>query len=246
MIPRKRLDICWKELLYGMVHCVRPGRRKTAEAACQRHTPAPDQAQIFLSVRSGFDALLKACAFPPGGRILTSAITNTDMVRIIEAHGLIPVPIDLHPQTLCPDIHSLQSGISSHTVAILITHLFGGRAPIDDISSIARMYDLPVFEDCAQGYWGDDHTGHPESDVCMFSFGPIKQNTALGGALFFIRPAHLRRCVSRLHATYPVQSRLRFFTRLAKYTLLLFLNRPVPYGFLCAMCRLLGKPHDAL
>src|SRR5690606_37140318 len=53
-----------------------------------------------LSVRTGFDLLLQALQLPPGSEVLLSAITIADMARIIQAHGLVPVPVDLDPETL--------------------------------------------------------------------------------------------------------------------------------------------------
>lgn len=246
MIPRKRLDIGWSDLLYGMAQCLVGGDRKTAYATCRKGTPDPDSAAFFLSVRSGFDAVLGALAFPSGRQILIHAITNPDMLAIVKAHGLVPVPVDVDPRTLCVDFESLERGVGEETVGLLVTHLFGGRMPMEPISQWAQQRRLLVFEDCAQGYWGDGFTGHPASAVCMFSFGPIKHNTALGGGLFFIRDPELRRKVEQLHATYVVQSRWQFGKRLVKYCAILSLDRPGPYTVVCAGCRLLGKSHDAL
>jgi perosamine synthetase len=246
MIPRKRLDIGWRDLLSGMAKCLIRGNREEINTACKNHTASPDDAVFFLSVRSGLDALLQALEFPRGSQILVHAITIPDVLAILQEHGLVPVPVDLDAETLCIDLQSLKKGIGKETVGILVTHLFGGRAPMDAIVQFARMHGLVVFEDCAQGYWGDDYKGHPEGDVCMFSFGPIKHNTALGGGLCFVRDAKLRRKVDLLHGTYPVQSRWQFFKRVAKYWFLSFLSRPWPYTVLCGGCHLLGKSHDAI
>jgi len=136
--------------------------------------------------------------------------------------------------------------LREETVGILVTHLFGGRVPMDAVVMFAREHGLLVIEDCAQGYWGDEFSGHPEGDVCMFSFGSIKPNTALGGGLFFIRDAELRRRVNRVHRSYPLQSRWQFFKRVSKYGVLKLLNRQWPYTILCAGARLLGKSPDAI
>ena len=223
-----------------------PGGRDEIYAACSRHTNAPDRAAFFLSVRSGFDAVLQALGLPEGSQVLVHAMTNPDMLEILKAHHLIAVPVDVDPLTLCPDLDSLEKGFGKDTVGILVTHLFGGRVPMDSIVLFAKKRGLLVFEDSAQGYWGDDFTGHPESAVCMFSFGPSKHNTALGGALFFVRDPELLRQVNQVQYSQPGQSRWQFFKRLIKYCIIAFLNRPGPYTILCAGCRLLCKSHDAL
>ena len=117
---------------------------------------------------------------------------------------------------------------------------------MDPLVRFARTHGLALFEDCAQAHWGDGFTGHPDSDVRMFSFGPIKYHTALGGGLLFVGDPVFRDRVRRLHGSYPVQSNGWFFLRLAKYGVVLLLNRPGPYTLLCAACRLLGMSHDAV
>ena len=246
MIPRKRLDIGWRDLLFGMAQCLAADRRVEVHAACQKSTAAPDQALFFLSARSGFDAYLQVARFPPGSHILVSAITIPDMLEIIRGHGLVPVPVDLDPVTLRPDPGSLEGGLTDRTVAVLATHLFGARIPMDPLADFARRHGLVLLEDCAQAYWGDGFTGHPASQVRMFSFGPIKYNTALGGGLLFFGDPLLREKVRQLQEGYPVQSRGRFFRRLAKYGIVLLLNRPGPYTILCALCRLAGRSHETV
>ncbi len=246
MIPRKRLDIGWRDLFFGMGQCLSGDNRAKGHAACRENTGNPDEALFFLSLRSGFDAVLQAARFPRGSHVLVSAITIPDILEIIRSHGLVPVPVDLDPQTLEPDPDSLNSGLTPRAVALLATHLFGARIPMDPLVRFARKHGLVLFEDCAQAYCGDGFTGHPESHVRMFSFGPIKYYTALGGGLLFVRDPDLRDEVRRLHHSYPVQGKARFFLRLAKYGVVLLLNRPGPYTLLCAACRLLGMSHDAV
>ena len=244
MIPRKRLDIDWSDLLFGMAQCFRKNSRTTIEAGCKNATPAPDKAICFLSVRSGLDLLLQVLKFPKGSEVLISAITIPDIVTILKAHHLIPLPIDLNPDTLHPDPSDLETKITPRTVAIIITHLFGARVPMDDITPIAKLHGLMIFEDCAQGYWGDGYIGHPNSDVCMFSFGPIKLNTALGGALFFLQNPTFQSRVAQRHATYGIQNKWRFLQRLLKYSTIKILSHPIIYSIFCSICRLMHKSHD--
>ena len=246
MIPRKRLDIGWRDLFFGMGQCLLGDRRAEGHAACRASTRAPGEALFFLSLRSGFDACLQAARFPRGSHILVSAITIPDILEIIRSHGLVPVPVDLDPLTLEPDPASLKSGLTPRTVALLATHLFGARIPMGPLVGFAKRHGLVLFEDCAQAHRGDGFTGHPDSDVRMFSFGPIKYNSALGGGLLFVGDPVLRENVRRLHSSYPVQSNGWFFLRLAKYGVVLLLNRPGPYTLLCAACRLLGMSHDSV
>jgi hypothetical protein len=49
-------------------------------------------------------ALLLARKFPPGSEIIFSAVTIPDMVRIVEAHDLVAVPVDLQENSLASNI----------------------------------------------------------------------------------------------------------------------------------------------
>lgn len=57
-----------------------------------------------LSVRSCWDLYFQCRKFPPGTEVLMTAINIGDMVRIVEEHGLIPVPVDLDPYTMAPKL----------------------------------------------------------------------------------------------------------------------------------------------
>ena len=66
---------------------------------------------------------------------------------------------------------------------LIVAHLFGCRLQFDHLVDAAHEAGLIVVEDCAQAFNGRGYPGHPKSDVVMFSFGPLKNATALGGAL---------------------------------------------------------------
>lgn len=66
----------------------------------------------FLSVRTAFDLYLKALDLPRGSLVVCSALTIPDMVTIFEEHGLVPVPVDLDPETLAPEPGALEAEVA--------------------------------------------------------------------------------------------------------------------------------------
>jgi len=245
MWSRKRLDLGWRDLAYGAMRCVPPagdGAERRALAAWS----GDDDSLACLSVRSGFDLLLGTLDLPPGSEVLVSAVTIPDMIEIIRAHRLQAIPIDLTPATMAPRLDVLRRAIGPSTRAILAAHLFGGRIDLDPIADLAREHGLLLFEDCAQAYCGLGHRGHPQADVSMFSFGPIKTATALGGAVLRVRDADLRRAMQTRQAAYPVQSRGSFARRIAKYACLKGLSAPGAFAILLAICRCAGFDADRL
>ena len=76
------------------------------------------------------------------------------MVRIIEHHGLVPVPVDVDAARLEVDVEQIERLITPRTRAILVAHLFGSRMEMGPIIELARRHDLLVIEDCAQAFVG--------------------------------------------------------------------------------------------
>jgi dTDP-4-amino-4,6-dideoxygalactose transaminase len=237
MWVRKRLDITWADLGFGMIACLVKRNPKLVQARVERHWSREGDAVACLSVRSGFDLLLQALELPEGSEVLISAITIPDMARILEDHGLVPVPVDLAVDDLSLSEEALLSACGPRTRALVVAHLFGGRMPMEPILEFARRRRLLVIEDCAQAYDGGRYRGHHETDVSMFSFGPIKTATALGGGLLRVRDAAMRERIRSLQEGYRVQSRGRFFRRIAKYSLLKLLSPRPMFNTLLFLCR---------
>ncbi len=246
MWARKRLDITWPDLLYALAGCLTRWDRASAQAAVEQTWSDDGDALACLSVRSAFDLLLAAAKLPPGSEILVSAITIPDMVRIIREHGLVPVPLDLDPQSALPTPEQIASRITTQTRAVLIAHLFGTAAPLDAHIALAREHNLLFVEDCAQAFRGLEYSGHPQADASLFSFGTIKTATALGGAIAIVRDRSLLDDMRRRQATYPVQSRAGYFQRVVKYMALKAASYRAPLQCLIALMRLVGRDHDRL
>ena len=246
MWSRKRLDIGWRDLAYGAVQCLLPADRGAAEARVLDSWSGDGDALVCLSVRSGFDLLLSALNLPAGSEVLVSAVTIPDMLEIVAAHGLRALPVDLEPGTMSPQWDALRRAITPATRAILAAHLFGGRIDLDPLADVAQEFDLLLIEDCAQAYCGPRFRGHPRADVSMFSYGPIKTATALGGAILRVRDDALRNAMAERQSAYPNQSRWAFLTRVAKYAGLKSLSAPSAFAMLFAACRLAGLDADRL
>jgi perosamine synthetase len=242
MLPRGRIDIGWSDLVFAL------GLRSSeAHSNIEQRIEriwSPGRTLVTLSVRTGFDALLQALELPRGSEILVSAITIRDIVRIVEAHGLVPIPIDLDMETLSVKCDLIERNITPRTKAILIAHIFGSCVPLDGIASLARKHNLLLIEDCAQSFSSQADRGFVGADVSMFSFGPIKTNTALAGAVLTIRDPELLACTRGIVAAYPVQDAALFRKRVIKYMGIKAISNPTLYGLMALGSRAVGKTHD--
>jgi len=246
MIPRGAPDIGWSDIFAGLAFCC--GWDHPAQAAKRAESAWSPQADTLacLSVRTGLDLVLQAMAWPRGSEVLVSAVTIPDILYLLEQHGLVAVPLDIDPATLAVDAALIGRAASSRTKAVLVAHLFGSRMPLDEVARATEGLGLVLLEDCAQAYDGSSYRGHPGSDVSMFSFGPIKTATALGGALLRFRDPSLLARVRTLHGAYPRQTRTALLRRLLRFTGLKLLASPRPFSLFVAACQRRGIDHDQL
>ena len=222
MHPRLRLDIGWGDLGAALGPPRRDARARIAAFW-------PHQAAVaFLSVRTALDALLQALAIEPGDEIVMSAVNIESMAEVVRARGATIVPVDIDLGTLAPPVDAVRAAITPRTRMILIAHLFGARVDLARYAAL-RSARVLLVEDCAQG-WGGDFRGSPDADVSLFSFGPIKRRTALGGAVAAFRDAALAKQCAAIEAAHPAMSDGWFLNRLAKFAVLKLISTPALYG----------------
>jgi perosamine synthetase len=244
MKVRKRLDIGWRDLFWGASWTCLPRRHVGVQRHVEETWSSDDDTLVCFSVRSGFDLLWETLHLAPQSEVLISALTIPDMAKIIRSHGLTPVPVDLDVDTAAPDMASLRRAITPAARAIVVAHLFGARIPMDPIVTVAKEHGLLVIEDCAQAFDGGIYHGHPESDVVMFSFGPIKTATALGGAVFRVRDRPLLQRMRELQSRYPLQGRLAYLRRVLKYAMLKALSSQPVFTVLTGVWTMMGYDYD--
>lgn len=241
MWARKRIDIGWGDLCYGALKSL--SRSSARDAEIDVGSGPDDRAVPCLSVRTGFDLLLKHCAFPPGSEVLMSAVNIEGMFRIVEAHGLVPVPLDIDHDRLLPSLDEVRNGITPLTKMLVIAHLFGADSDLDAFNRLCAEQDLVLVEDHSQSFAGALRFSQGACLAHLYSFGSIKTATALGGALVTLREPETARALQKIEAMYPALSRSWFLRRILKYSFLKLLAYRLPYGL---MMRVLRTRADAL
>lgn len=243
MWVRRRIDIRWSDLAFGLWRCFVPGGSR--RAAIERAWSGDAHALACLSVRTGFDLCLQALEFPRGSEILMSAVNVPAMFRLVEEHGLVPVPLDIDSEGLRPTLADVRHAITPRTQAIVIAHLFGTRADLDDIAALARERGVVMIEDHAQAFCGVPETAPASADVALWSFGPIKTATAFGGAVVTARSRQLVERMRTIEGAYRVQPRNRYALRLLKYAMLKVASYRFPFGVLVRALSCFGIDTDA-
>ena len=244
MWARARFDIRDRDLGYGMRACLkRLEREPLVDELQSMWTPDGDAITAF-SVRSGFDLLLQALALDPGSEIMFSALNIKGMVNVAKRLDLLPVPVDLDLATGRPDLGAMERALSPRTKAFVVAPLFGARFDMTSVVEFTKRNGILLIEDCAQAFHGLGYTGTEPADVSMFSFGPLKFATAIGGAMFRVRDPDLLVRMRNIQSEYPVQSSRGFFKRLLKFRgLRLLTTRPV-LGTVEWSFRVRGKDYE--
>jgi perosamine synthetase len=172
---RHRLDIRLRHFAYALLACAWAREPERLSSHLEAGWSPAGKGLACRSVRSGFHLLLDSLDLPAGTEVLVSAVTHPDMVRILEAHGLVAVPVDLDIPTLAPRLDLAERLVTPRTAAVLVAHLFGGRVAMDPLADFAKRHRLLLWEDCAQAFTGPHDAGEArvgKSDAGEARVGP--------------------------------------------------------------------------
>jgi len=146
-----------------------------------------------VALSSGTAAIhlgLKLLGVRPGEEVLCPSFTFVATANPITYLGATPVFIDSEPHTwnMCPEL--LREALRERTQrgqrkpkALILVHLYGMPAQLDELLAIAREYKLAVLEDAAEAL-GARYRNQPLGtfgDVGVFSFNGNKILTTSGG-----------------------------------------------------------------
>ena len=102
------------------------------------------------SATAALHAAVAACGIGPGDEVIVTPYTMCSSATSIIMSNAIPVFADIEEDTFCIDPKEIEARITPQTKAIIVVHLFGYAAKMDEIMAIASKHKLKVIEDCAQ------------------------------------------------------------------------------------------------
>ena len=152
-------------------------RQDVSVAALSSGTAAIHLALIILGIRQGDE-------------VICSTFTFSGSCNAIVYQGATPVFVDSEEETWNMDPLMLKKAIEDRIAktgkkpkAIIMVHLYGMPAKIDEIMQIARQYEIPVIEDAAEAL-GSTFKGQKcgtFGDFGILSFNGNKIITTSGG-----------------------------------------------------------------
>ena len=149
-----------------------------------------------ITCGNGTDALqiaLMALGLEPGDEVITTPFSFIATIEVIRLMKLVPILVDVRPDTFNIDAAQLEKHIGKRTRVIIPVHLFGQNADMHLIMELARKHHLYVIEDAAQSLSssfifldGKTVKSGTTGDIGCTSFFPSKNLGAFGdgGAIF--------------------------------------------------------------
>lgn len=128
-----------------------------------------------IAVANGTVALelaLRALGIGPGDEVIVPARSFIATASCVAAVGARPVFADVDPITQNLSVDTILPVLTDATRAVIVVHLAGWPAPMDEIGALAEAHGLRIIEDCAQAH-GAMLRGRPAGgfgDAAAFSF----------------------------------------------------------------------------
>ncbi|MCB5161505.1 DegT/DnrJ/EryC1/StrS family aminotransferase [Marinomonas algarum] len=111
-----------------------------------------DYAIALMNGTVALDVALKAVGVVPGDEVITTPRTFLASASSIVTAGATPkfADVDLNSQVITAD--SIKAVLTPKTKAVIVVHLAGMPAEMDDIMALSQQHGFYVIEDCAQAH----------------------------------------------------------------------------------------------
>ena len=160
------------------------------EAVMRNYT----NAEHTVALSSGTAALHLAAILAgirAGDLVFCQDLTFSASVNPMVYQGAKPVFIDSEPLTWNMDPHALRKAIDLYGVpkAVVVVHLYGNPAQLDEICAICDQYNIPLIEDAAEAL-GSEYNGRKCGTFGHFgalSFNGNKIITTSGGGMLLCK-----------------------------------------------------------
>lgn len=135
--------------------------------------------RFAIATSNGTTALhtaLAAAGIKAGDEVIVPPFTFVATATSVLHQDAVPIFADIDKETFTIDPRDVKRKITEKTKAIIVVHLFGHPAEMDEIMEIANERDLIVIEDCAQAI-GAEYKGRKVGSIghiSAFSFYATK------------------------------------------------------------------------
>jgi dTDP-4-amino-4,6-dideoxygalactose transaminase len=158
-----------------------------------------------VALNSGTAALhlcLAALGVGPGDEVIVPPLTFFSTVSCVLHQNAVPIFADIDPDTYCLDPQDVARRITDRTKAIIVVHLFGQAADLDQFAALSREHNIPIIEDCAQAH-GTQYHGRVVGSIGAagaFSFFATKHMTTGEGGLITTNSAEIAESARKMRS----------------------------------------------
>ena len=189
MIPRRRIAFEFDDFIDAARVLWTSSARAAAQVALfEQAFGAAVGMRHALAVASGRDALgliLDGLGLTAGDELIIPAYTLGELLPLIQARGIVPVPADIDAMTFNVTAASVGVRIGPRTRAILVVHLLGAPCDMPAICALGASFGISVIEDCAHAIGA--HIGGRAvgsfGQAALFSLEATKAVSAYGGGV---------------------------------------------------------------
>src|SRR5450755_109050 len=159
-------------------------KTKRFESEFARAVTAP-HAIAVNSATAAMHLALDALGIGEGDEVIVPVYTFTATAEVVVHCRARPVFVDVDPVSCNLDPAQLEKHITPRTRAILVVHIAGLPADMDDILAIAQAHHLPIIEDAAHAFPASYRGRSVGSigDMTAFSFYATKTLTTGDGGM---------------------------------------------------------------
>jgi dTDP-4-amino-4,6-dideoxygalactose transaminase len=147
------------------------------------------------SCTAALHTALVVAGIGPGDEVITTPLTFTASVNVLEHVGARPVLVDVERDTLNIDPRAIEAAITRRTRAIMPVHYSGHPVDLDPIRGLAAAHGLMIIEDAAHAV-AATYKGRrigSEGNPVAFSFYATKNLTTGEGGMLAATPEFLDR-----------------------------------------------------
>jgi len=150
-----------------------------------------EYAVAFNSATAALHAAVVGAGVEVGKEVIVPPYTFTSTATCALMQNAIPVFADIDDVTFGLDPEEVEQAITPLTRAIVVAHLFGHPANIQNIMEIGQRHNLRVIEDCAQapGAKSNGRLVGTFGDCGIFSFTESKTITTGEGGMLITNDA---------------------------------------------------------
>lgn len=160
------------------------------EEALKKQIGADDRHVVAVSTgHAALHLAMMLIGLQPGDEVITPSFNNIADFQAILAVGAKPVLCDISEETLCIDVNKAEDLVGPRTRSIIGMDYDCCLADHDALADFARRHNLRVVHDAAHSL-GSSYKGRKIgsfSDICMFSFDPVKTITCIDGGALVVR-----------------------------------------------------------